>query len=213
MSSYYTLNPINSNLRTQSDLDHMQSDRLFNLGSEIMNHAGVRVFEHYGHADHLLGPIPVGRNVRLIPIGTAYILEQVTTVESPAQHQNTAAMPEQSNLVELPAVELPAVELPVQHLHTAEMASPAVKQEEWNDPTWQAETWEGVLQGSRKRSYDEYSEGEIPVTQRPPEASDTYYACHCCTGHWIHVAGGDDEDANGFSNPQVISSDDDSGDE
>lgn len=186
-----------------------------------MNHTGVRVFEHPGDSKYLPGPITVGRDVRLVPVGIAYIVEQRNRVDSSAQRLNTAdmTMPPASHDVidgqtyqhlpghypkyDLISSSRPYCEIPLQteygvHGGWASAAAPQLAA---------TRSSFGIAPStSHKRSYDEYREYEAPETQARSDVPDGWYKCGCCTSGWRYA--GDDVETDDFCNEQISTSDD-----
>lgn len=203
-------------LATQNCLSSMRSGLPWSLGSEMMNHAGIRIFQHHLDASYFPRPITVGMNLRLVPVGVAYVLDTNATAlgpgcRDPAHVRAATPVAAQNGVGGRTRARTPERG----RRSCGASARPSPPTSAWSGPSTghaactqyygaRNDRQNGVplVRGSigavpgppRKRRYCEYSEGEATLTDERAGIPDGWHKCSCCVSGWYYVDDGEENE-------------------
>lgn len=184
------------------------------VGAEIMNHSGIRIFQHLGDLAQALPAIYVESSTRLIPIGIAFVLDTTQPIFVPrgphlAETTANAAMQDEPGRRAYPAhisehdqherhapgrLQFPTWERAWRTGRGGEDPCSQQQQDHQHYDAAPAAVGAGRDVGrrvdpgrSRKRRHDEYTAGDASPTGEGVGIPEGWHKCGCCAGGWYYV--------------------------
>lgn len=208
----------------QSDLINIRPGHPWDLGPEVINEAGFRIFQQHLGPDSLPRPVALGMDLHLVPIGVAYALHTNTVpfypqyehmrpvhIMPPPQGQGVIGAymypPLPEYLANFPDASSRGSSPTSTRSSSSGSSAYSCSQDCCCPPSEPPETQairsstSTGLDSSHKRKYDEYLRGGGSSRDGIP---DGWYKCSCCTSGWYYVDPSEEDD--GFDNHHGIPS-------